>query len=101
MFFMTLPRISLHPTPGCAPAWLFGVVLALAAVLAGPALRADDLSVLAADPLGRPAAFQPVTSARLNTAAARLRTALGPLRSLLNRSGSGANWRKYLDWPAL
>ena len=98
---MTLPRISLHPTPGCAPAWLFGVVLALAAVLASPALRADDLSVLAADPLGRPAAFQPVTSARLNTAAARLRTALGPLRSLLNRSGSGANWRKYLDWAAL
>jgi hypothetical protein len=64
-------------------------------------LAAAELGSLAADPLGIPAPFQPVAEPRLNTAAAKLREAIGPLRRLLDRSRSGANWRKYLDWPEL
>ena len=98
---MSLLRLGLQTTLGGVRDRLFLAAIGFVVILAEPTLQAEDLSGLAADPLGRPAAFEPLTSSRLNTSAARLRTALGPLRSLLNRSGSGANWRKYLDWPVL
>ncbi|MEX1077268.1 MAG: hypothetical protein WED27_12595 [Pirellulales bacterium] len=75
-------------------------LLLTAAWVSVPA-AAQDLPSLASDPLGSAAAFQPVSEGRLNTAAAGLREAVGPLRRLLDRSRSGANWRTYLDWPEL
>lgn len=45
--------------------------------------------------------FRPVGEASLDAAASNLRSALVPLDALLGRSKSGADWRKYLDWPAL
>jgi hypothetical protein len=62
---------------------------------------AADLASLAGDPLGIPEAFRPVSEGGLANAAAKLRAALGPLDSLLARSPSGADWKKYLDWPTL
>jgi hypothetical protein len=62
---------------------------------------AADLASLADDPLGIPEAFRPVSEGGLANAAAKLRAALGPLDSLLARSPSGADWKKYLDWPTL
>jgi hypothetical protein len=73
----------------------FSVVL-----LAGSA-RAVDLKDLGSRPLGDGEAFRPVTEGRLAAAASRLREALGPLDRLLARSPSGADWKSYLDWPAL
>ncbi len=63
--------------------------------------RGQELAALGTDPLGRSAGFEPVSEARLNTARGRFRSALERLRALLDRSGSGGNWRKYLDWPEL
>jgi hypothetical protein len=74
--------------------------LVAVAILAGR-LAASELDSLASNPLGIPPAFEPVSESRLVTAAARLREAIGPLDAWLNRSRSGAGWRKYLDWPAL
>lgn len=74
---------------------------ALLAAIGAQACSAADLASLAANPLGTAEAFRPVTEGGLATAAARLRTALGPLDRLLARSPSGADWKKYLDWPAL
>jgi hypothetical protein len=62
---------------------------------------ASDLTSLAGDPLGIPEVFRPVSEGGLANAAAKLRAALGPLDSLLARSPSGADWKKYLDWPTL
>lgn len=62
---------------------------------------AADLSALAAQPIGQGEAFAPVSDATLATAASRLRTALAKLDALLARSPSGADWKTYLDWPAL
>ena len=45
--------------------------------------------------------FRPVGEASLDAAASNLRSALVPLDALLGRSKSGADWRTYLDWPAL
>ena len=45
--------------------------------------------------------FRPVGEASLDAAASNLRSALVPLDALLGRSTSGADWRRYLDWPAL
>ena len=45
--------------------------------------------------------FRPVGEASLDAAASNLRSALVPLDALLGRSKSGADWRRYLDWPAL
>ena len=79
-------------------AWIIGAfVTASATGVAG----AGDLATLAANPLGSPEAFRPVSEGGLATAAAKLRSALGPLDRLLARSPSGADWKKYLDWPAL
>ena len=74
---------------------------ALAVVLLAGSTWAVDLGDLGSKPLGEGEAFRPVTEGRLATAAARLREALGPLDRLLARSPSGANWKSYLDWPAL
>jgi hypothetical protein len=63
--------------------------------------RAIELADMAAQPLGAGEAFRPVSAVRLQTAAAKLREALGPLDRLLSRSPSGADWKQYLDWPAL
>ena len=74
---------------------------ALAVVLLAGSARAVDLSDLGSRPLGDGEAFRPVTEGRLAAAASRLREALGPLDWLLARSPSGADWKSYLDWPAL
>ncbi len=79
--------------------FLAGVLLA--AAVAPGAARAVDLADVAARPLGEPESFRPVTAGRLGAAAARLREAIGPLDRLLARSASGADWKEYLDWPAL
>ena len=73
----------------------------VAALAGGGPTGAGELDSLAADPLGVAPAFQPVSEGRLAAAASRLREALGPLERWLDRSRSGAAWRKYLDWPAL
>ena len=64
-------------------------------------LPARRLEQLAEDAVRATGAFQPVGDGALDTAAVNLREALGPLDRLLARSPSGADWRKYLDWPAL
>ena len=79
-------------------AWIIGAFVTASAT--GVA-AAGDLATLAANPLGSPEAFRPVSEGTLAGAAAKLRAALGPLDRLLARSPSGANWKKYLDWPAL
>ena len=79
-------------------AWIIGAFVTWAAI--GVA-AAGDLSTLVGNPLGTAEAFRPVSDGALATAAARLRSALGPLDRLLARSPSGADWKKYLDWPAL
>ena len=79
-------------------AWIIGAFVTASAT--GVA-AAGDLATLAANPLGSPEAFRPVSDGTLAGAAAKLRAALGPLDRLLARSPSGANWKKYLDWPAL
>ncbi|MCX7403205.1 MAG: hypothetical protein NTY87_08915 [Planctomycetia bacterium] len=70
-------------------------------LVSGEQASAADLAAIAAQPLGEGEAFRPVSAAALNSAASRLRLALTPLDSLLARSPSGANWKAYLDWPAL
>jgi hypothetical protein len=77
----------------------WGVTVALGLV-AGPA-SAADLAAIVTNPVGAGEAFRPVSDSDLAAAAGKLRTALGPLDSLLARSKSGADWRTYLDWPAL
>ena len=74
--------------------------LGLAAAIRLPAFTAE-LADLADRPLGDGEAFREVSVGRLQSAAAKLREALGPLESLLARSPSGADWKRYLDWPAL
>jgi len=87
-----------HSRSAARAAWIIGAfVTASATGLAA----AGDLATLAANPLGSPEAFRPVSEGGLATAAAKLRSALGPLDRLLARSPSGADWKKYLDWPAL
>ncbi len=65
------------------------------------AAHAPDLASLAQHPLGTGEAFRPVSEASLNSAASKLRGAIGPLEKLLGRSPSGADWKRYLDWPSL
>jgi len=79
-------------------AWIIGAFVTASAT--GVA-AAGDLATLAANPLGSPEAFRPVSEGTLATAAGKLRAALGPLDRLLARSPSGADWKKYLDRPAL
>ena len=78
-----------------------GVLWAFVVIAVTGSAPAADLTSLADDPLGIPEAFRPVSEGGLENAAAKLRAALGPLDSLLARSPSGADWKKYLDWPTL
>ena len=87
-----------HSRSAARAAWIIGAFVTASAT--GVA-AAGDLATLAANPLGSPEAFRPVSEGGLVTAAAKLRSALGPLDRLLARSPSGADWKKYLDWPAL
>jgi hypothetical protein len=89
---------SSHRRSAARAAWIIG---ALVTASVGGVARAGDLATLSANPLGTPEAFRPVSAGSLATAAAKLRSALGPLDRLLARSPSGADWKKYLDWPAL
>ena len=89
---------SSHSRSAARAAWIIG---ALVTASVGGVARAGDLATLSANPLGTPEAFRPVSAGSLATAAAKLRSALGPLDRLLARSPSGADWKKYLDWPAL
>lgn len=75
------------------------VLVMFAALACRPA--AAQLESVVADPIGSRPPFEPVGEARLAKAAAEVREALGPLRRLLDRSRSGAGWRKYLDWSEL
>lgn len=59
------------------------------------------LEQLAAEASQAATAFRPVEPAALDAAAGGLRDALKPLAALLARSKSGADWKTYLDWPAL
>lgn len=77
------------------------VLVALGVGIAHGELPADRLARLAADAETAAATFSPPSPAAVDTAAAGLRRALDPLRALLARSKSGADWREYLDWPAL
>lgn len=99
---MSLSRIGSLRTSGL-PARVSGAALCLPLLVMGSLapVHGQDLAALGSDPLGRSAAFEPVSEARLNTARGRFRSALDRLRALLDRSGSGGNWRKYLDWPEL
>lgn len=90
--------LSFRPRLGRLAAWTFGILLGLPG---SQTVEAADLATLASDPLGSPEPFRPVSASSLGLAAARLREALGPLDRLLARSPSGADWKKYLDWPAL
>ena len=87
-----------HSRSAARAAWIIGAFVTASAT--GVA-AAGDLATLAANPLGSPEAFRPVSEGGLATAAAKLRSAIGPLDRLLARSPSGADWKKYLDWPAL
>ncbi len=77
---------------------LVGALVTAAAI--GSATAAD-LATLAGNPLGTAETFRPVSDGKLASSAATLRGALGSLARLLARSPSGADWKKYLDWPAL
>ena len=79
-----------------------GLLVAGATVTA----MADDAATrrfeeIAGDAARATGSFRPVGDAALDAAAANLRSALVPLDALLGRSKSGADWRTYLDWPAL
>ena len=80
---------------------VIGVAVASFAVVACTIAQGIELSQMASQPLGAGEAFRPVSESRLHVAAAKLREAIGPLDRLLARSPSGADWKRYLDWPAL
>jgi hypothetical protein len=82
------------------------LVFALAVAILGVApvhgeLPADRLERLAAEAELAAASFAPPAPPTLDATAGGLRRALEPLRALLARSKSGADWKEYLDWPAL
>ena len=79
-----------------------GIAAGQAPVGPGPGERVDPVfEGLARDAAVADGAFRPPSDAVLDARAADLRASLGPLDRLLTRSRSGADWRKYLDWPAL
>jgi hypothetical protein len=102
MYFAPLARFSLRH-PGRGPVTGLGICLALGMAGGGtaddaPARRFEEI---AGDAVRATGAFRPVNDSALDAAAANLRSALVPLDALLTRSKSGADWKKYLDWPAL
>jgi hypothetical protein len=93
---------SAHPgSVWLAPVWL-AVGAALVAVNPAVAqLPAERFERLAAESLTASESFTPPSPTTLDADAGMLRRALEPLRRLLDRSKSGADWRTYLDWPTL
>jgi len=86
------------------PGRAFALTVITVAAVASPAaaqLPADRLVQLADEATNAAATFQPPSAAALDAAAGNLRQALQPLDTLLARSKSGADWREYLDWPAV
>jgi len=87
---------------GCSLAWFLTCSLLAAAAasraaaepVAGVAALADRLS----EPSAAEAAHPPVA---LGESLSLLRNSLVPLRSLLQRSASGEDWKRYLDWTVL
>ena len=76
----------------------------VALAVSGPAaaqVPADRFEALGTEALRTTESFRPASDAALDAAASNLRNALVPLDALLNRSPSGNDWRKYLDWPTL
>ena len=80
-------------------------VLVVAVVLGACAARAraenPTFERLAREAAAATGGAKAASPASLDTAAANLRSALRPLDQLLQRSPSGEDWRKYLDWPRL
>jgi hypothetical protein len=79
------------------------LVVAMGLAVGGSRSQAENptferLARDAAVATGSAAAASP---AALDAAAANLRSALRPLDQLLQRSASGPDWRKYLDWQKL
>ena len=86
------------------PGRAFALTVITVAAVASPVaaqLPADRLVQLADEATNAAATFQPPSAAALDAAAGNLRQALQPLDTLLARSKSGADWREYLDWPAV
>jgi hypothetical protein len=84
--------------------WTVLVVLAIAFVPAATVradLPAERLERLAAEAEAAGGSFHAVSPAAVDSAASGLRQALEPLRALLARSKSGADWKTYLEWPTL
>ena len=81
------------------------VALLAVAIVAGGARHgetfATELADLAAEARAEKGDFRGVDAGVLKRAAAGLRVALAPLKRLLDRSKSGAGWRRYLDWSTL
>jgi hypothetical protein len=87
---------------GLGPVTAIGACLVLGmAAIAVADESTRRLEELAGDAVRASGTFRPASDSALDAAAANLRSALAPLDSLLARSKSGADWRKYLDWPAL
>jgi len=80
---------------------VLAVTFAAAMLPAVAQLPADRLDRLSASAEQAAATFTPPSSAALEADAVNLRNALRPLASLLDRSKSGAEWRKYLGWSEL
>jgi len=100
--------MQLSHRPGLRSRWLrVGATVGVPALLATLALpsRADEAArrfeAIAGDAARAAGSFRPAGDGALDAAAANLRSALAPLDRLLSRSKSGADWRTYLDWPAL
>ena len=83
---------------GWAGGWLVAGAAMTAVAQDAASRRFEEIAGDAARAVG---SFRPVGDASLDAAASNLRSALLPLDALLGRSKSGADWRTYLDWPAL
>ena len=102
---MTVVRTTapLALRPAAPVRWL--AVMAASCVACGGTARAavpaERLEALAAAAGQAATEFRPVEAPALDSAARNLRETLRPLTALLARSKSGADWKTYLDWPAL
>jgi hypothetical protein len=82
-------------------AFVGGLLVAACAAPLSAQLPSQRFEELANEALQATETFRPAGDAALESAAADLRRAMTPLDTLLGRSKSGADWRTYLDWPAL
>lgn len=103
---MTAASPSRDRSPGSLSSVIrVAVAVGCVVLAAGGVARADvpagTLERLSTEAMQAAATFRPVGQPALDAAARGLRDALGPLAALLARSPSGADWKTYLDWPAL